>query len=78
MDLKNTYLLNLYNREHYIMGKVLHTWEEMRKELNEAKDGHTFNVKLDHNAFLLKDAINRRGIKNTTINIVRGNNEKEN
>jgi len=51
--------------------KALTTWEEMRAELNKAHDGHTFYVLFDHNAFLLKQAVMRRGLKNITIAIVR-------
>ena len=51
--------------------KILKTWEEMRNELKIAQDGHVFYVQIDHNAFLLKQAIMRNGLKNITIWIVK-------
>jgi len=52
--------------------KILKTWEEMRNELSIAKNGHTFCVEIYHNAFLLKQAVMRSGLKNITILVVRG------
>ena len=43
----------------------------MRNELKIAQDGHVFYVQIDHNAFLLKQAIMRNGLKNITIWVVK-------
>lgn len=43
----------------------------MKQELLIAQDGHTFYVEIDHNAFLLKQAIMRNGLKNITIWVVK-------
>jgi len=51
--------------------QILQNWEQMRAELTKAHDGHTFYVLLDHNAFLLKQAVMRKGLRNITIAIVR-------
>jgi len=51
--------------------RILRNWETMRTELAIAQDGHTFYVTLDHNAFLLKQAIMRKGLRNICIWIVR-------
>ena len=51
--------------------QILQNWEQMKQALNQACDGQTFYVVLDHNAFLLKQAVMRKGLKNITIAIVR-------